>query len=202
MRRRAVSGAEKETVADLDILVTCKNADEVMKKFSQYDQVKSVLANGPTKTTVVLKSGLQVDVRAVPDESYGSALVYFTGSKAHNIALRKIGLKKKLKVNEYGVFKGKKSIAGKTEEEVYAALGLKWMEPELREDRGEIEAAQKGKLPKLIELKDIRGDLHVHTTATDGRNSLGRNGRAAKEQGYEYIAITEHTAARGSGGRA
>jgi DNA polymerase (family 10) len=184
---------QKETVADLDILVTCGNADEVMKKFTQYDQVQNVVATGPTKTTVLLKSGLQVDVRAVPDESYGSAMVYFTGSKAHNIALRKIGIKKKLKVNEYGLFKGKKSIAGKTEEEVYAALGLKWMEPELREDRGEIEAAAKGKLPKLITLKDIRGDLHLHTTATDGHNSLEEMAKAAKEKGYEYIAITEHT---------
>jgi DNA polymerase (family 10) len=184
----------KETVADLDILVTCVKAELVMKMFAAYDQLREVLATGPTKTTIVLKSGLQVDVRVVPQESYGSALVYFTGSKTHNIAIRKIGVKKKLKVNEYGVFKGKKSIAGRTEREVYAALDLPYIEPELREDRGEVEAAQKGRLPELITFKDIRGDLHVHTSATDGQNSLEEMAKAAQDKGYEYIAITDHTA--------
>jgi DNA polymerase (family 10) len=183
----------KETVGDLDILVICSKPAVVMEKFAAYKQVKDIIGIGDTKSSVVLNSGLQVDVRVVPQESYGSALVYFTGSKAHNIAIRKIGVRKKLKVNEYGVFKGKTSIAGKTEEEVYAALDLLYIEPELREDRGEVEAAQKRGLPKLITLQDIRGDLHIHTTATDGRSSLEEIVEAAKTRGYEYIAITEHT---------
>jgi DNA polymerase (family 10) len=184
----------KETIGDLDILVICSKAETVMEKFTAYSEVREVVGSGPTKSTVVLKSGLQVDVRVVPQESSGAAMVYFTGSKAHNIAIRKIGVKKKLKVNEYGVFKGNKSMAGKTEEDVYTALGLAYIEPELREDRGEVAAAQKGTLPKLITIEDIRGDLHVHTTATDGRNSLEEIAEAARARGYEYIAITDHTA--------
>jgi DNA polymerase (family 10) len=183
----------KETVRDLDILVTGGRATVVMQQFASYPQVKKVIAKGNKKTSVVLQSGLQVDVRVVAELSYGAALVYFTGSKAHNIAIRKIGVRKKLKVNEYGVFSGKRRRAGQTEEQVYAAIGLRYIEPELREDRGEVDAAIEGRLPKLVHLQDIRGDLHVHTAASDGRNSLEEMVEAARARGYDYLAITEHT---------
>ncbi|MFO7984808.1 MAG: DNA polymerase/3'-5' exonuclease PolX [Desulfatiglandaceae bacterium] len=184
---------KKETVGDLDILVTCKTGSKVMDRFVRYEDVRKVVSKGTTRSTVVLRSGLQVDLRVLPQVSYGAALHYFTGSKNHNIAVRKIGTQKGLKINEYGVFKGDKRIAGKTEQEVYDQVGLSYIEPELREGRGEVEAAQKGELPHLIELKDIRGDLHSHTKATDGHHSLEAMVQAAKERGYEYLAVTDHS---------
>ena len=183
----------KETVGDLDILVTARKDSPVMERFTAYDEVTEVVSRGKTRSTVILRSGLHVDLRLVPQASYGAALCYFTGSKAHNIALRKIGVSKGFKLNEYGLFKGEKRIGGKTEQEVYEKLGLSYVEPELRENRGEIELAHAGRLPKLITRDDIRGDLHCHTNATDGRNSLEEMAEAARARGYEYFAITDHS---------
>jgi DNA polymerase (family X) len=183
----------KETVGDIDILVTCKRGCNIIERFTEYEDVEKVLSEGETRSTVVLQSGLQVDLRVVPQVAFGAALHYFTGSKEHNIACRKIAVSKKLKLNEYGLFRGDDRIAGRTEKEVYAALDLPFIQPELRENRGEIEAGQKGKLPELITLDDIRGDLHAHTKATDGRNSLEEMVEAARERGYEYLAITDHS---------
>jgi DNA polymerase (family 10) len=191
----------KETVGDLDILVTHKKKADVMKRFVEYEDVERVVSKGDTRSTVVLRFGVQVDLRAVAEASYGAALHYFTGSKAHNIAVRKMGVKRGLKINEYGVFRGNDRIAGRTEDEVYGKVDLPYIQPELRENNGEIETAQKGKLPELVRLDDIRGDLHSHTRATDGRSSLEEMAQAARERGYEYLAITDHskhvTVARG-----
>jgi DNA polymerase (family X) len=184
----------KETVRDLDILATCKKGTRIMDRFVHYDEVRKVVSQGNTKSTVLLRSGLQVDLRVVPQVSYGSALLYFTGSKQHNIAVRKIAVKKKLKLNEYGIFKGDERIAGRTEQEAYKAVGLPFIEPELRENRGEIEAAKKkGGLPKLVDPKEIRGDLHVHTKRTDGHHTIDELVKAAREKGYDYIAISDHS---------
>lgn len=183
----------RETVGDLDILVTAESAGTIMDSFVAYDEVAQVLAHGDTKSAVVLRSGIQVDLRVVEEKSYGAALHYFTGSKAHNIAVRKIGQQLGLKVNEYGVFKGEEYLVGRTEKDVYASVGLPFIPPELREDAGEIEAARAGRLPKLVELKHLRGDLHMHTDASDGKNTLREMALAAKERGYEYIAITDHS---------
>ncbi len=183
----------KETVGDLDVLVTAAPGSEVMDRFVAYPEVVKVDAKGPTRATVILRSGLQVDLRLVPAESYGAALHYFTGSKAHNIAIRKLGQERGLKINEYGVFKGDERVAGDTEASVFACVDLPFIPPELREDRGEIEAARKGKLPTLLELGDLRGDLHAHTTASDGRSSLKEMADAARALGFEYLAITEHS---------
>ena len=183
----------KETVGDLDILVVSAEPEKVMHNFINYEDVEEVLAEGLKKSSVILRSGIQVDLRVVPEDSYGAALQYFTGSKAHNIAVRKLAQKKGLKINEYGVFRGEEKLAGATEEEVYAQVGLVWIPPELREDRGEIEAAMEGKLPNLIQLSDIRGDLHAHTKWTDGHNTIEEMALAAKKLGYEYIAITDHS---------
>ena len=183
----------QETVGDLDILVTATRGSNVMKRFIKYDEVAEVISHGDTRSTVRLRCGLQVDLRVVPTVSYGAALQYFTGSKAHNIELRTLAVKKKLKINEYGVFRGDKRIAGKTEAEVYKTVGLPVMPPELRQGRGEIEAARKGKLPKLIAVSDLRGDLHVHSKASDGHNSIEQMALAAKELGYEYIAMCDHS---------
>lgn len=185
----------KETVGDLDILVTCDNSDPVMKRFTGYSEVDTVVSQGTTKSTVHLKSGLQVDLRVVPEESYGAALHYFTGSKGHNVAIRKMIVDQGLKLNEYGIFKGDKRIAGETETEVFKQVNLPYIPPELRENQGEIEAAQKNRLPRLVELDDIRGDLHMHTKTTDGRNTVREMAEAARELGYEYIAITDHSQA-------
>lgn len=183
----------RDTVGDLDILVTATKSSPVMKCFTGYDEVTEVISQGDTRSTVVLRSGLHVDLRVVPQVSYGAALCYFTGSKAHNIALRKLGVAKGWKLNEYGLFKGEQRIGGKTEQEIYAKLGLGFIEPELREDQGEIELAAKGRLPKLVTLADIRGDLHCHTDATDGRNTLREMAEAAQARGYEYLAVTDHS---------
>jgi DNA polymerase (family 10) len=184
---------KKETVADLDILATCKKGSLVMDAFVEYGNVHKVIAKGETRSTVALRSGIQMDLRVVPEASYGAALHYFTGSKAHNIAVRTLGVKKGLKINEYGVFKGVKRIAGKKEEEIFGHVGLPFIEPELREGQGEIEAAQQGKLLKLISLKDIRGDLHAHTKETDGHHTLEQMVEAARDRGYQYVAITDHS---------
>jgi len=183
----------RETVGDIDILVTAKNSEAAMERLVGYDEVKEVLAHGGTRATVVLRAGLQVDVRVVDSACFGAALQYFTGSKAHNIEVRRLAQERKLKISEYGVFRGNKRIAGETEESVYRAVGLPWMPPEMRENRGEIEAARAGKLPKLVERDDLRGDLHAHTTATDGHNSLREMAEGAQARGLEYLAITEHS---------
>lgn len=183
----------RETVGDLDILATAMPDSPVMQRFTAYDEVAEVLSAGAKRASVMLKCGLQVDLRVVAEESYGAALQYFTGSKAHNIAIRRIAQKHGLKVNEYGVYRGEVRIAGENEESVYRAVGLPYIPPELREDRGEIEAAHEGRLPQLVELADLRGDLHVHTRATDGRNTLREMALAAQAQGFEYLAITEHS---------
>lgn len=196
VRKVIVAGSyrrRKETVGDLDILVTCKKGTKVMDHFVGYDDVRKVVSKGKTRSTVVLKTGLHVDLRVVPEVSYGAALHYFTGSKAHNIAVRKMGIKKDLKVNEYGVFKGEKRVAGKTEKEVYRKIKLPYFEPELRENNGELEAAERGDLPDLIRLDDLHGDLHVHTKATDGHADLEEMATAAKERGYDYLGISDHS---------
>jgi DNA polymerase (family X) len=183
----------KETVGDIDILVTAGTDSPVMDRFAGFEGVGQVLALGPTKSSVVLRSGLQVDLRRVDRESFGAALQYFTGSQAHNIAIRRIGRQRGLKVNEYGVFSADGRAAGATEESVYRALGLAWVPPELREDRGEIKAAREGRLPELVVLSDIRGELHSHTRATDGRSSLEEMARAARRCGLNYLAVTDHS---------
>jgi len=183
----------RETVGDVDILVTAEAGSPVMERFIAYDEVAEVLSHGPTRSSVVLKCKLQVDVRVVEPSSYGAALHYFTGSKEHNIAIRRLGQEKGLKINEYGVFKGDRRIAGETEESVFKAVGLPFIPPELREDRGEIEAARAGRLPRLVEPDDLMGDLHAHTKATDGHNTLKEMAEAAKQRGFEYLAITEHS---------
>lgn len=183
----------KDTVGDIDLLVIAAAGAPVMARFVAYPEVREVLAHGETRSSVVLKSGLQVDLRVVPPESYGAALHYFTGSKAHNIAVRRLAQARGLKLNEYGVFEGTRRVAGDTEASVFAAVGLAWIPPELREDRGEIEAARRGELPRLVELAHLRGDLHVHTRASDGRNTIREMALAARAQGLEYIAVTEHS---------
>ena len=191
----------RDTVGDIDILATADAGSDVMARFARYGEVKEVLSRGDTRSSVVLKSGIQVDVRVVPQQSYGAALHYFTGAKAHNIAIRRLAQEKGLKLNEYGVFKGKKRVAGDTEESVFAAVGLPFIPPELREDRGEIEAARAGRLPRLVALDDLRGDLHSHTKWTDGHGTIREMALAAKARGLSYLAITDHsrrlTVARG-----
>jgi len=183
----------KEMVGDLDILAVCGKETGLMDHFVAYEDVAKIISKGKTKSSILLRTGLQVDLRVIQPESYGAALLYFTGSKDHNIAVRKIGIGKNLKISEYGVFKGDKQIAGKTEGEVYKTVGLPFIKPELREDRGEIEAGQKGNLPKLVELDDIRGDLHMHTRYSDGRFTIKEMAEAARNKGYEYIAISDHS---------
>ena len=183
----------KETVGDLDVLVTSSDHSAAMDRLAANPLVVKVLARGDTKQRVRLRSGLELDLRVVPDESFGAASQYFTGSKEHNIVIRRRAQERGLKLNEYGLFRGDELVASRTEEEVYAAVGLPWIPPELRENRGEIERAEAGQLPKLIELTDIRGDLHMHTTATDGMNSIREMAEAAKACGLKYIAITDHS---------
>ena len=185
----------KETIGDVDILVASKEPLKVMNFFTQLPAVKQILAKGKTKSTVVLTNNLQVDLRVVEEESFGSALQYFTGSKEHNIRLRTMALDKNWKLSEYSLFdkEANKKIAGESEEAIYDALGLSYVEPELRENRGEIEAALKGKLPHLIKYGEAKGDLHVHTTWSDGTNSTKEMAEAAKSTGYEYLAICDHS---------
>jgi len=203
-----------ETVGDIDILAVCSRPKPVMERFQSYPEVERVLGAGNTRGTVVLRSGLQVDLRIVPEISYGAALSYFTGSKTHNIAVRTLGVERGLRINEYGIFrvpKGKKAeglgpeegrrMGGSKEEDVFRAVGLDWVPPELREDRGEIEAAAKHKLPDLIALEDIRGDLHMHSRWTDGRNTIEEMLRACQDRDYQYCAMTDHSqAVRVAGG--
>ena len=183
----------RETVGDLDLVVTAKRDSPVMDRFTAYEEVEEVVSHGKTRSTVRLRSGMQVDLRVVPEVSYGSALMYFTGSKAHNIALRKIAVDQGWKINEYGMFEDDERIAGRTEEEIYEKLGLDYVPPELREDRGEIAAAREHKLPQLVSVDDIRGDLHCHTTETDGHDDLETMVEAARSRGYAYLAITDHS---------
>lgn len=183
----------RETVGDLDILVTARKGSAVMDRLTEYDEVDDVLSRGSTRSSIVLRCGLQVDVRLVAQTSFGAALQYFTGSKAHNIVIRRLGQQRGLKINEYGVYRFEKRVAGNTEASVYRTLDLPLIAPELRENRGEIEAAREKRLPNLIEFSDLKGDLHVHTDYTDGRNSLREMALAAKKRGYKYLAITEHS---------
>src|SRR5947207_980708 len=198
IRQMEVAGSyrrRRETIGDLDIVVTSegKNSAPVMDRFVAYGDVANVISKGDTRATVKLRGGLQVDLRAVEPDAYGAALLYFTGSKAHNIDLRKIAKEKSYKLNEYGLFKGTRRAAGKTEEEVYAKLGLDWIPPELREARGEIALAREHRLPHLVEVNDIRGDLQMHTSATDGKGTIEEMAHAARWMGYECIAITDHS---------
>jgi DNA polymerase (family 10) len=181
-----------ETIRDLDIVVSCTNPRDVIARFGKFGDVTHVASQGDTRSTVRLSGGLQVDLRVVEPAAFGAALQYFTGSQAHNIELRKVALAKKLKLNEYGLYRGARCIAGRTEEEVYAALGLDWIPPELREARGEIALAQEHNLPKLVTLEDVRGDLQMHTDASDGKESITTMVEAARSLGYAYIAITDH----------
>ncbi len=183
----------KETVADADILVASSQPEPVMEAFVHLPHVERVLSKGSTKSSVVTTDGFQVDVRVVAPTSFGAAQHYFTGSKAHNIHIRSLGVDRGLKTNEYGVFKGDELVAGATEEEVFAAVGLPWIPPELREDQGEIEAAAQGRLPRLVTMEDLRGDLHVHTNWTDGADSIADMASAAQAKGYAYVAICDHS---------
>ena len=183
----------RETIGDIDILVASAKPGKVTARFLGLPQVAHVYGSGPTKTNVRLKNGLDCDLRVVPEKSWGAALNYFTGSKDHNVALREIAIKKGWKLNEYGLFKGEKIIAGRTEDEIYKKLGLHYIEPELREDTGEIEAARKNTLPKLIGYGDLKGDLQVQTDWTDGEDSIEKMAAAAAAAGLSYIAITDHT---------
>jgi DNA polymerase (family X) len=183
----------QETVGDLDILVTASDSAAIIDKFKEYPEFARIEAAGSTRAAASLRSGLHVDLRVVPEDSFGSALHYFTGSKSHNIAIRGLGLGQGLKINEYGVFQGRRRIAGKTEQEIFAAVGLPYIEPELRENRGEIEAARSGGLPSLVTLSDLKGDLHVHSEESDGSASLRAMASAAQQRGLSYIAITDHS---------
>ncbi len=194
----------KETVGDVDLLASCDGEpSEVMDRFMNYQAVESVEAAGETRGRVRLRSGLSVDLRVVPEESFGAALQYFTGSKEHNVALRTLGVKKGLRINEYGVFQvdegeedgSEERLAGEEEAEVFAAVGLPWIPPVLREDRGEIQAARDGRLPNFLQIEDIRGDLQMHSTWSDGKHSLREMAEACRERGYEYLAITDHSQA-------
>jgi DNA polymerase (family 10) len=196
VKQVAVAGSirrRKETVGDGDILVISAKPDTVMDFFVSMPEVIHVHGKGPTKSSIKLHTGMDIDVRVVPQDSFGAALNYFTGSKDHNVALRRLAIERKLKLNEYGVFRGDKAIAGKTEEEVYEVLGLPYIPPEIRENTGEIEAAFAGKLPKLVEYGDLRGDLQTQTTWTDGQNTIEEMVEEAQRLGLEYIAITDHT---------
>ena len=204
VERLEVAGSyrrRKETVGDIDLLAIASHPIPVMERFRGYPQVDKILMAGDTRSTVVLGSGLQVDLRVVPDECYGAALVYFTGSKEHNVKLRRRAVEKGLRISEYGVFRVQERnqeeegefIAGREEADVYATVGLAWVPPELREDRGEIEAAAAGRIPHLIRVQDLRGDLHMHSTWSDGRNSIEEMVEACAVRGYEYMVISDHS---------
>src|SRR6184192_1974807 len=206
---RAATGAERisiagslrryrETMGDVDIVVASESAAPIMEAFVRGPTVERILAQGETKSSVVVSRGLQIDLRVVPPASYGAALLYFTGSKEHNVRLRGLALRRKLLLNEYGLYRvgaeaRGQEIAAETEEDVYGALGLDWIPPELREDRGEIDAAAAHALPKLVGVDQVRGDLHTHTSWTDGRDDLAAMARRAKAKGYAYMAVTDHS---------
>ena len=183
----------KDTVGDLDMVATSKNPKKVIDYFVQYPDIKDIVLHGDTRSTIILKSNIQVDFRCVQDDSYGSALHYFTGSRAHVLAIRKLAVERDLKINEYGIFRGKQSISGPSEKDIYKTMGFSYIVPELRENRGELEASKEGKLPHLINQEDMRGDLHMHTTYSDGQNSIEEMVEASIKLGYEYIAITDHS---------
>jgi DNA polymerase (family 10) len=183
----------KENIGDIDILATGPDKERIIHAFTHLPEVNEVLASGETKASVIAEGGTQIDLRVVEEDSYGAALQYFTGSKGHNIHLRGIAKAKGIKINEYGVFKGNKKIAGKEEKDVYRSLGMDWIEPELREDRGEIEAAQEKRLPKLVQESEIKGDLHVHSKWSDGTSEIEEIAQAAQKRGYQYVAICDHS---------
>jgi DNA polymerase (family 10) len=183
----------RDTVGDLDVVVCARKGAAPIKALEHYDDLQALTAAGTTKASGVLRNGLQVDVRVLPPESFGAALHYLTGSRDHAIQVRRLAQKNGLKLSEYGLFRGAKPLAGATEEEVYAALGLQWIPPELRENRGEIEAAERHALPRLIERADLQGDLHAHTNASDGSGSLKQMAAAAQARGLRYLAITDHS---------
>lgn len=183
----------QETCGDLDVLAIADDSAAAMDRLAAHPAVDFVLARGETKQRVRLRNGLELDLRVVPAASYGAAMQYFTGSKEHNIVIRRRAQERGLKLNEYGLFRGDEVVAGRTEAEIYRAVDLPWIPPELRENRGEIERAEQGKLPQLLELADIQGDLHMHTTATDGTASIAEMAAAAKARGLKYIAITDHS---------
>ncbi len=183
----------RETIGDIDILATSKAPAEVMLAFVGMPEVQEVLLQGETKSSVILSDGMQADLRVLDTECYGAGLLYFTGSKDHNIKLRSLAISLGMRLNEYGVFRGDEQVAGATEAEAYKALGLPYIEPELRQAQGEIEAAQRGELPDLITVADLRGDLHVHTNWSDGHDTLGAMVRAAQAKGYEYVGISDHS---------
>jgi len=198
VQRASIAGSTrrmKETIGDIDILATSKAPEKVIDFFTKMPNVADVLAKGPTKSSVRLKEGIQVDLRVLDDNIFGAALLYFTGNKEHNIILRKIAIEKGLKLSEYGLFAKKtdRLVASRTEEDVYKKLGLMYIEPEIREDEGEIDAAKHNRLPKLIGYNDIKGDLQMHTKWSDGNNSVEEMAIAAKKLGHEYICITDHT---------
>ncbi|KKS34683.1 MAG: PHP domain protein [Parcubacteria group bacterium GW2011_GWC2_42_13] len=182
-----------ETIGDIDILIVSDNPKTAMKIFVEMPEVEYIHAKGLTKSSVRLNTGIDADLRIVPEQSFGAAWQYFTGNKDHNIALRKIAMRNDYKLNEYALFKGKKQIAGRTEEEIYKKLGLEWMPPEIRENQGEIEAGQTKTLPNLIKISNLKGDLQVQTNWTDGANSIEEMAKEAEKLGYEYIVITDHT---------
>ncbi|KXH74702.1 MAG: hypothetical protein AM326_09630 [Candidatus Thorarchaeota archaeon SMTZ-45] len=183
----------RETIGDIDFLLDATDPKTVMEEFVKFEGVATVIAQGPTKSSIRLESGLQVDLRVLPSESFGAGLQYFTGSVDHNVKLRSIAQKMGLRLNEYGLFKNEKKIAGDDEEGVYKALGLQWIPPELREDKGEIEAAQKKKIPTLVSMSDIRGDLHSHTDQSDGKNTIEEMLNTAQALEYEYYCVSDHT---------
>ncbi|KYK32788.1 MAG: hypothetical protein AYK22_06950 [Thermoplasmatales archaeon SG8-52-3] len=198
VKRASLAGSlrrRKETIGDIDILASSESPDDVMDYFVKYNDINRVLLKGSTKTSVVLNDNLQVDLRVVKDESFGAALQYFTGSKEHNVKMRSLAIKKGYKLNEYGLFdkQSESYVVGKNEEEIYKKLGLEYIEPEMRENRGEIEVAANGKLPKLISYNDIKGDLHVHSNWSDGLESIESISRFCKKIGYEYVGISDHS---------
>jgi DNA polymerase (family 10) len=196
VRQVEVAGSfrrRRETVGDLDVLISAARGAKVMDRVVRYEDVAEVRAQGTTRATLRLRNDLQVDVRVVPAAGFGAALHYFTGSKAHNIAVRKLAMARGLKLNEYGLFRGERRVGGRTEEEVFRAVGLPMIPPELREGRGELDAARRGSLPHLVQLADIRGDLHCHSRATDGRDTIEAMARAAAARGYEYLSINDHS---------
>ena len=183
----------RETIGDIDLLATSPDGTKIIQTFTRLPEVKEILASGETRASVIVEGGVQIDLRVVDEDSYGAALQYFTGSKGHNIHLRGIARTRGIKINEYGVFKGEKRIGGMDEEDVYRILGMAWIEPELREDRGEIEASQEKRLPRLVQESELKGDLHVHSKWSDGTSSIEEVARSAQRRGYQYVAICDHS---------
>ncbi len=195
--RAVIAGSfrrRQETIGDVDILVSSPKGKQIIDRFIKYEEVSEILSQGETKSSVKLRTGMQIDLRAVEKGSFGAALIYFTGSKSHNIELRNLAIKQGYKVSEYGIYKNGQRAGGETEKEVYQILGLDYIPPELREARGEIQAAEKKRLPNLVKLEDIAGDLQMHTTGSDGKNTIEEMAKAAKKLGRQYIAITDHSA--------